>query len=121
MKKLIPILFLLVSGCVSTEMKSYVGKDIREVILTNGQPIGVLDMGEGSRAFQFIWGGFSQTAVTSNSTTQINGDWLGKASVQSSGSAFVASGCVISYVTRWDEKRKSWIIFDYRYPDKIVC
>jgi len=121
MKRLIPILLLLLSACVSTEMKGYVGKDIREVILTNGQPMGVMDMGDGSRAFQFMWGGSSQTAVTSNSTTQVNGDWLGKASVQSSGSAVVSSGCVISYIAQWDDTRKSWVVVDYRYPNKIVC
>ena len=121
MRKLISILLLLLSGCVSTEMKSYMGKDIREVILTNGQPIGVLDMGNGSRAFQFLWGGSSQTAVASNSTTQINGDWLGKASVQSHGNAIVSNGCVISYITRWDDARNSWIVSDYRYPNKIMC
>lgn len=121
MKRLISILLLLLSGCVSTEMKGYVGKDIREVILANGQPMGVIDMGDGSRAFQFMWGGTSQTAVASNSSTQINSNWLGKAQIESSGSAIVSSGCVISYITHWDEKRKSWIVFDYRYPNKIVC
>ncbi|WP_057664949.1 hypothetical protein [Stenotrophomonas koreensis] len=121
MKRLIPILLLLLSACVSTEMKGYVGKDIREVILTNGQPMGVMDMGDGSRAFQFMWGGSSQAAVTSSSATQVNGDWLGKASVQSSGSAVVSSGCVIAYIAQWDDTRKSWIVVDYRYPNKIVC
>lgn len=121
MKKLILALLMCLSGCVSTEMKSYVGQDIREVILTNGQPIGVMDMGEESRAFLFMWGGSSQASAALNSTTQTTSDWLGKTKVESSGSAIISSGCIISYITRWDDSRKGWVIFDYRYPKKIVC
>ena len=121
MKKLIPVLVLLLGGCVSTEMKGYVGKDIREVILTNGQPMGTMDMGDGSRAFQFMWGGSNQTSVTSSRTTQVNSDWLGKSSVQSSGNAVISNGCVISYITRWDEAKNGWIVFDYRYPNRAIC
>ena len=50
-------LIIFLAGCASTEMKSYIGQDIREVILTNGQPIGAIEMGNGTRAFQFMWGG----------------------------------------------------------------
>src|SRR5690554_4707351 len=47
--------FLL--GCVSTHMKQYLGKDIREVVLDSGPPVNAIDMEGGVRAFQFMWGG----------------------------------------------------------------
>jgi len=49
------VLLLLLSGCVSTHMKQYMGMDIREVILDSGPPLNAMDMGGGVRAFQFRW------------------------------------------------------------------
>lgn len=121
MRSLILIVTMILAGCASTEMKGYIGQDIREVILTNGQPIGALDMGNGVRAFQFMWGGTTTTAVRAQTTIQDNSEWFGSSEIRSSGSALVSSGCVIAYLTRWDENQKSWIIFDYRIPKKLVC
>lgn len=125
MRFLLVLLIAVASGCVSTEMKSYVGQDIREVMLVSGQPIAAMDMGNGVRAFQFMWGGTSSTAVTSQSNTQVSSGntsgWLSNTSISSSGGALISSGCVISYLTEWNEKTQGWIVTGYRYPKKLVC
>lgn len=113
--------FLAISGCASTEMKSYVGQDIREVMLTNGQPIGAIDMGNGVRAFQFMWGGSARTSVQTQSSTKVDSTWFGKSEIASNGSTVVSNGCVVSYLTRWSEPKESWVIYDYRIPKQLVC
>ena len=125
MRVFIATLIVFLAGCASTEMKSYIGQDIREVILTNGQPIGAIDMGNGTRAFQFMWGGTTTITASSQSTTNVNlignDAWFRKGEITSSGNASISNGCVVAYLTRWDEQQQSWIIYDYRIPKKIVC
>lgn len=125
MRVFIATLIVFLAGCASTEMKSYIGQDIREVILTNGQPIGAIDMGNGTRAFQFMWGGSTTITASSQSTTNVNlignDAWFRKGEITSSGNALISNGCVVAYLTHWDEQQQSWIIYDYRIPKKIVC
>ena len=119
------LLAILLTGCVSTQMKRYVGQDVREVILTNGQPISAIDMGGGVRAFQFMIGGPTKTAVVSSMHTQVSpsstSQWLSNTEISSTGSAVASSGCVVSYLTEWDERRGGWIVTGYRYPKQLVC
>jgi len=119
------LVLFLIAGCASTEMSSYTGQDIREVMLTNGQPIGVVDMGNGVRAFQFMWGGTNTTTVSSQVTTNadLSGSdgWFRKGEIKSAGSALVSNGCVVAYLTKWDEQRQAWIVYDYRIPKKLIC
>jgi len=42
-------------------MKAFIGKDIRYVVLSDGQPEGAMDMPDGRRAFQFRVGGGAVT------------------------------------------------------------
>ncbi|SRR5690554_419607 len=127
MRHLIVVLLIaLAAGCVSTEMKSYMGKDIREVILVSGPPINALDMGNGVRAFQFKWGGGSftvpqTTQTTGNVTSYGNSAWLNATSITTGGGTFHSEGCVISYLTEWNEKTEGWVVTGYRYPKQLVC
>jgi hypothetical protein len=127
MRNLISFLFfVLVTGCVSTEMKSYIGKDIREVILVNGPPFNAMDMGDEVRAFQFRWGGGSftvpqTTRTTGNVTFYGNSAWLNARSITTGGNTFHSEGCIISYLTEWSARSEGWIVTDYRYPKQLVC
>jgi len=125
MRLMLTLLVLLTSGCVSTEMKSYVGQDIREVILVSGQPIAAMDMGNGVRAFQFMWGGTGTTAIATRSNAQVSSTdrsgWLSNTSITSSGGAFISDGCVISYLTEWSAEKQAWIVTGYRYPKRLIC
>lgn len=119
-------LLVLVAGCVSTEMKAYMDKDIREVILVNGPPINELDMGGGIRAFQFKWGGGTivvpQTIRTTGQVnTYGNTAMVNTTTTTTGGQVIHSEGCTISYLARWSDERQGWIIVDYRYPKQLVC
>lgn len=110
----------LSTGCVSTEMKSYVGKDVSEVLMTYGQPENVIDLPDGRRAWQFRWGGGSgvipgrsQTTVQAIGTTAVATTTAMPATVVHS------EGCLITYIgTR---SGNSWTITDIRVPKQLVC
>lgn len=122
----IVVLLLFLSGCVSTHMKQYIGKDIREVILDSGPPLNAMDMEGRIRAFQFRWGG---GAYSVPSTTQTSGTissygnsaWLSSTSITTGGGVVHSEGCLISYLTRWDGSRQTWVVTDIRYPKRLVC
>jgi hypothetical protein len=123
---LIACVLAAATACVSTHMKQYVGKDIREVVLDSGPPINVFDLGDGTRAFQFRWGGGSyvvpQTTTTIGSVTAVgNNAWYQQNSITSGGGVITSEGCVISYITTWSDERKGWVVSSYRYPDQLVC
>lgn len=120
------LLAIFTAGCVSTEMKSYMGKDVREAILVSGQPLAAIDMGNGVRAFQFKWGGgtfiLPQTTHTTGQVTSYgNSAWLNATSITTGGGTFHSEGCVISYLTEWNERTQGWIVTGYRYPKQLVC
>ena len=61
-QRIIVIVLLLASllvGCVSSQMKQFIGKDISEVMVEHGRPHNVFDMPDGRKAYQFYWGGGS--------------------------------------------------------------
>lgn len=88
----------MITGCVSTMMKKYVGKDIREVYMEHGKPSNEFVMKDGRRVFQFNVG------------------------ESSAGSPYgLKDGCLISYITTRDEPNNSWVVVDYRYPDRLIC
>jgi len=123
---LLAMILALLCGCVSTHMKQYVGKDIREVILDSGPPINAMDMGDGVRAFQFRWGGGTYSVpqtTTTNGTVSIYGNtaWLNSSSITSGGGTFHSEGCLISYLTTWSDSHQSWIVSSIRYPKRLVC
>lgn len=91
-------LVAILSGCVSSVMAKYVGKDIREVFIEHGKPIHTFDLEDGRRVFQFRWGESSA------------GSSVGR-----------KGGCLISYITVPNEKNDSWIVDEYRYPDRLIC
>jgi hypothetical protein len=117
---------LLAAGCASTKMKQYVGKDIREVILDDGPPMHVLDLPDGTRAFQYPFGGGTYTAPTVTTTTgnvsRIGSQaWLSATSISSGGGTVTMPPCTISYIATWDGNMGGWIVRDYRIPKQMFC
>jgi hypothetical protein len=92
------VIIVALAGCASGVMKQYVGKDIREVYMEHGKPANTFDMDDGRRVFQFNWG------------------------ESSSGSPYgQKGGCLLSYITRATPANNSWIVEEYRYPERLVC
>ena len=116
----------LLTGCASTHMQQYVGKDIREVIIDSGPPVNALDLEGGRRAFQFRWGGGSfvvpsQTTTTGQVNVTGNTAWLQSRSITTGGGVVTSEGCIIAYITTFSETRQSWIVESYRIPKQLVC
>lgn len=44
-------------GCVSDQMKQFIGKDISKVMVEHGRPNNVFKMPDGRKAYQFYWEG----------------------------------------------------------------
>jgi len=115
-----------VTGCVSTHMKAFVGKDIREVMMVEGAPINAFDLAEGKRAFQYRFGGGTfispqASSTTANATVIGNTMWLDRKTITQPALAVQSEGCVISYIADYDNAKSSWIITDIRYPKRLVC
>ena len=122
MKKLILAAFsmLALTGCVSTEMKGFVGKPIEETFIAYGKPENVFELPDGRRAYQYRWGGgsFTMPAQGAAVTTSMGN----VATVQTTYSPAMimnAPGCLITYIAR--NNGKGFIIEDYRFPKKLVC
>ncbi len=116
----------LLTGCASTQMKQYVGKDIREVILDSGPPINAVDLADGARGFQYPFGGGAFVTPTVTTTTASvsgygNQAWLNAASITSGGQAVTLPPCVITYIARWDDSSRGWIVHEYRIPKQLFC
>lgn len=117
---------LLLTGCVSTHMQQFIGEDIREVVMVDGPPTNVFEHSEGRRVFQFYWGGGSYT-IPGTATTTANAYTLGSSvygaatTVSTPATNVSSDGCLISYITRWDESRDGWIVEEVRFPQRLVC
>ena len=107
-------------------MKQFVGKDVREVVISDGAPTNIFDLGDGRRVFQFYWGGGTYAVpgrVQGYSLSTVIGN-----TVYTSGSALVtpprvieSRGCLISYIANWDQELNGWIVAEIRYPKRLVC
>lgn len=69
MKLALALCAALLTGCVADTMRSFVGRDIRNVELAYGPPVNQLDLGDGSRAFQWAKVSVSTTPVSAVTTT----------------------------------------------------
>lgn len=123
---LMSIASLALSGCVSTHMKTFIGKDIREVMLTEGLPMNAFDLSDGRRAFQYKFGGGVFTAPqVSNTTTSATGVgnsvWLDQRTITQPAAILDSPGCLISYIAEFTPSKSSWIVIDIRYPKQLVC
>lgn len=104
-------------------MKQYVGKDIREVILDDGQPIDAIDMGDGVRAFVYPFGGgtYVMPSVSTTSGSVSRSGWLSATTITSPGGVIDVPPCRMTYFARWDAARGGWIIHEYRIPKQLAC
>ena len=114
---------LFIIGCASQIMKSYIGKDVREIMLDYGPPVNAFDMGDGRRAFQWVKGTSYTTPATAYTTGSVNTvgytSWV-NSNTTITGGQTVTSTCVYSLFGRWNETAKGWFIEDFKEPN-IMC
>jgi hypothetical protein len=117
MKALVAICALVipVAGCAAETMRGYVGQDIRAVVLAYGPPANEIDLGGGTRAFQWSKIRVETTPVTAVTTEQ---DRRGRRSTQTQfvGGTQTVTSCLYTFLTAWDPGRQSWIVTGFQQP-----
>ncbi len=117
---------VMTTACVSTHMKKFVGRDVGFIEFEDGAPIRVFDLPEGQRAFQYLWGG-GQYVVPKTTTTkgqlELVGDkvYYTERRLEAGGYTVDSPGCVVTYLAKWDQERKGWIVVSISYPKQLVC
>ena len=117
------ILFMVLAGCASQILKSYIGKDVREAVLDYGPASNALDLGENKRAFQWVIGRSVTVPLTATTTGQVtssgNTSWLNSNTTLTGGQT-INSECLYTLIASWNETTQSWIVTEFRKP-KFSC
>jgi hypothetical protein len=94
---LLGALLTLFTGCVADTMRGYVGQDIRAVMLAYGPPANEIDLGGGSRAFQ--WSKTSVDTTPLSAVTTTDKDKKGRSTTQTHDSPHFQRGPKVSAKT----------------------
>ena len=137
------LIVVIFSGCASKIMEGYIGKDIRTVVLDYGPPENAFDMGDGTRAFQWIMrnsrttptyvsttgsatttGNMYGNAYHSGQNTNYNANynattWMNSNTVISGGHT-IYSKCIYTLFAKWNDEKNGWIVTGYKKP-KLSC
>lgn len=114
MKLALALCVTLLSACVADMMRSYVGQDIRNVELTYGPPINQIDLGNGTRAFQ--WAKVSVDTAPVSAFTSTNRDNKDRKTTQTQfiGGDTTVTRCLYTFMTA--RSGDSWIVTGIRQP-----
>lgn len=100
--RILIIAALALVGCVSNEMKPYVGRPIEDVLMKHGAPEQIIELPDGLRAYQFREGGGAVAAPA--------------------GSMVVASelkGCLLTYIAT--KRDAGYVVTEIRPPSALSC
>ncbi|MCV2892576.1 hypothetical protein [Lentibacter sp. XHP0401] len=115
MKKLFGVLvFVMVSGCASEILKSYVGKDVTEVMLEHGAPSNVFKLPDGRVAFQ--WNKDSYYTTPSNTVVYGSGAY---ATATTYGGGIHSYECVYTIFAK-PNAQDSFTVVDFKEPS-LMC
>lgn len=111
---------LLLAGCVSTQMRGFVGQDITEAYMRYGQPVNVLELPDGRRAYQFQYGaGTALVPGASRSDVSVWGNTATVNTVATPAAAVYDDGCLLTFIA--SPSGNSWTVTDIRVPQELVC
>ncbi|WP_100657440.1 hypothetical protein [Alteromonas flava] len=124
--RLYPFVVFLVlglTGCMSNTLQSYVGKDIREVMVEMGPPDNAFDISDSRRAFQWVQNReYSEPVTITTTEAKTKGkhvDWVSSVSTISGGRT-VSAPCHYTVFARWNGPSSAWIVDDFKRPS-IEC
>ena len=106
----------LLAGCVADTMRGYVGQDVREVELAYGPPSNVIDLGNGTRAYQWTRISVSTTPVSAVTTSSKDKKGRRVSDTQFVGGEQSTSRCVYTFLTAWSPQQNGWIVTGIRQP-----
>lgn len=109
-------LVILVAGCAADTMRGYVGQDIRAVVLAYGPPANEVDLGGGTRAFQWSKTSVDTTPVSAVTTTERDRRGRRTTQTQLVGGTQTVTNCLYTFLAAWDPRRDGWIVTGFRQP-----
>lgn len=107
---------ILLAGCVADTMRGYVGQDIRAVMLAYGPPVNEIDLGSGTRAFQWSKTSVDTTPPSAVTTTEKDRKERRTTQTQFVGGTQTVTNCLYTFVAAWDPRRDGWIVTGFRQP-----
>lgn len=109
-------LVILLAGCAADTMRGYVGQDIRAVELAYGPPANEIDLGGGTRAFQ--WSKVSVDTTPASAVTTTDKDRKGRRTTRTQfvGGTQTVTNCLYTFLAAWDPRRDGWIVTGFRQP-----
>lgn len=119
MRSLLVLTLVLLGGCATNIMQSYIGLDVRQVAVKRGPPASVMDMGDGRRAFQ--WAIQESVFVPATTTTYGSANIYGNTATFNQTSSTVGGGttnwtCHYTLYGRWSEQQQGWIVESFEKP-----
>lgn len=111
---------LLLSACVSTEMRRYVGQDISEVFIAYGRPEAVFDLPDGRKAFQYRRGE-GNIVIPGQTRTNVSGwgNWATATTTSTPDAVIHDSGCLLTFIAA--PNGNSWRVVETRVPRELIC
>jgi hypothetical protein len=104
------------TGCVADKMRSYVGQDIRAVELNYGPPTNQIDLGNGTRAFQWTKISVDTTPVSAVSTTDKDRKGRKTTQTQFIGGDQSVTRCLYTFIAASNPRGDGWIVTAIREP-----
>src|ERR1700761_7432086 len=114
--RIVAAILLLMSGCAADTMQGYIGKDIRAVELDYGPPVNQIDLGGGTRAYQWSKTTVSSTPVSAVTTTSKDKKGRRTTDTQYVGGDQSVTNCLYTFLTTWDAPQGRWIVTGFRQP-----
>lgn len=111
----------MAASCVSTEMQTFVGKPVEESMFAYGEPVNVMELPDGRRAYQYrMGGGVVALPSRTTATAQTFGNTTTVQSTSTPAAIYEAAGCLITFIAR-DQGGGRYVIEEYRVPRQLVC
>jgi predicted small secreted protein len=114
MKLVLALCVLLLAACAADTMRGYIGQDIRAVELTYGPPANQIDLGNGTRAFQWSKVSVDTTPVSAVSTTDKDKKGRKTTETQFIGGDTTVTRCLYTFITA--QRGDGWVVTGIREP-----
>lgn len=107
---------MLLAGCAADTMRGYIGQDIRNVELSYGPSANQIDLGNGTRAFQWSKISVDTTPTTAITTTEKDGKGRKTTSTQFTPGSTTVTNCLYTFIMAWNPQTNGWIVTGIREP-----
>jgi hypothetical protein len=105
---------ILLTGCAADKMRSYIGQDIRTVELDYGPPANQIDLGNGTRAFQWTKISVDTTPISAVTTTDKDRRGRKTRETQFIGGEQTVTKCLYTFIANPQEN--GWFVTGIREP-----